>query len=98
MSTALKDSENLARIERLRPRFERLNELRIRNAAERERAERDLEEARRSAVEVAGTDDLDELRAKITENYEENTRALDEFERVIAGIESALDAVNGQGA
>jgi len=98
MTTALKDADNLARLERLRPRYERLNELRIRNAAERERAERDLAEARRSAVEIAGTDDLDELRAKITENYEENTRTIDEFAQVISGIEAALEAVNGQGA
>jgi len=98
MTNALKDADNLARLEKLRPRYERLNELRIRNAAEKERADRDLEEARRAAVEIAGTDDLDELRAKITENYEENTRAIDEFARVISGIEAALESVNGQGA
>jgi len=98
MSTALKDSENLARLEALKPRFERLNELRIRNAAERERAERDLEDARRSAIEIAGTDDLDELRARVIENYEHNTGLLDEFTRLIEGVEHDLNAATGQGA
>lgn len=97
MSNALKDADNLARLERLRPRYERLNEMRIRNAAEKERADRDLEDARRNAIEVAGTDDLDELRAMITENYEKNTRDLDAFERLITDIEARIKAVTEQG-
>lgn len=87
---SVKDSDNLRRLEQLRPRYERLRDLRIRNAADAERAERDLADARKAAREVAGTDDLDELRGRITENYAANTAAIDEFERILTEVEAAL--------
>lgn len=86
----IKDSDNLRRLEKLRPRYEKLRDLRIRNAADAERAERDLAEASKAAIEVAGTDDIEGLRRLITENYAANTAAVDEFEAVLSDIDAAL--------
>jgi len=91
--TALKDSDNIARLEALRPRFEKLRDLKIRADAEVERAATELERAREHARKVAGTDDEDAIRAKIKESYERNTAAVDEFESAIAAVEAELAAI-----
>jgi len=92
----LKDSENLKRIEALRPRMERLREAKIRNDAEAERLKREIAEARKAAVELAGTDDLNEIRKIISDNYAANTAAIDEFEKTLAEVEAELDAIERQ--
>ena len=89
-----KDADNIARLEALRPRFERLKNLKIRTDADVERAEQDLKLAREQAIEVAGTDNEDEIRNQILQNYETNTKLVDEFEKSILAIEAELNAIN----
>lgn len=92
---AVKDSDNIARLEALRPRYERLRDQKIRADADVERAAADLEKAREHARQVAGTDNEDEIRQQIRANYEANTKAVDEFEAIIASVEDELDAIGG---
>lgn len=92
---SLKDSDNIARIEALRPRFERLRDQKIRADAEVDRAAAELEKAREHAIKVAGTDDENAIREQIRANYERNTAAVDEFERAIAAVEAELAAIGG---
>ena len=89
----MKDSDNIARLEKLRPRYEKFRDLKIRTSAELERAEADLKAARDQAIAVAGTDNEDEIRQKILENYKENTKRVDDFEAVLNDITSKLDAI-----
>ena len=89
-----KDADNIARLEALRPRYERLKNLKIRTDADVERAEQDLKLAREQAIEVAGTDNEDEIRNQILQNYETNTKLVDEFEKSILAIEAELNAIN----
>jgi hypothetical protein len=93
---ALKDSDNLKRIEALRPRFEKLREAQIRNDADRQRADRDLLQAQDDAIRIAGTADLDELRLKITADYDANTKVIDEFEAILTSIESGLADIEAE--
>jgi hypothetical protein len=93
---ALKDSDNIARLEALRPRFARLRDQKIRADAEVERAAADLEKAKEHARKVAGTDNEDQIREQIRASYERNTKAVDEFEAVIAAVEAELSAIGSQ--
>jgi len=91
---ALKDSENLKRIEAMRPRYEKLRELRIRNDADLQRAQQDVLAAQEEAISIAGTANLDELRRKITADYEKNTTEINEFESVLEAVESAIAEID----
>lgn len=91
----MKDSDNVARLEELRPKYEQFRDLKIRTGAELERAEADLQTARDQAIAVAGTDNEDEIRQKILQNYEENTKRVDEFGSVLEAIASKLAAIEG---
>lgn len=91
--TALRDSDNIARLERLRPRYEKLRDQKIRADAEVERAASELDKAKEHARKVAGTDDEDAIRSQIRDNYERNTQAVDEFERAMAAVEAELAAI-----
>lgn len=88
-----KDADNIARLEALRPRYERLKNMKIRTDADVERAELDLKTAREQAIAVAGTDNEDEIRNQILVNYETNTKLVDEFEQAILAIEADLSAI-----
>lgn len=92
---ASKDSDNIARLEALRPKYERLRDQKIRADADVERAAADLERAKENARRVAGTDNEDEIREQIRANYERNTVAVDEFEAIMASVQADLDAVGG---
>jgi BioD-like phosphotransacetylase family protein len=89
----MKDSENIARLDSLRPKYEKFRDLKIRTSAELERAEADLKAARDQAIAVAGTDNEDEIRQKILENYQENTKRVDDFEAILNDITSKLNAI-----
>lgn len=89
----MKDSDNVARLEQLRPQYEKLRDLKIRTGAELERAEKDLETAKEQARAVAGTDNEDEIRQKIIQNYDENTKRVDEFSSILEDITAKLAAV-----
>lgn len=90
---SLKDVDNIARLEQLRPRYERLRDLKIRNQAELERAEQDLLKAKEQARNIAGTDDENEIRNQIRANYQANTKAVDEFEQILNQIEYELSQI-----
>jgi len=93
---SLKDSDNIARLEKLKARYEKLRDLKIRADADVERALKDHEAAKERARAIAGTDNEDEIRAKIRANYEANTKAVDEFEKILDDIEAKLTVIGGQ--
>lgn len=93
---ALKDSDNLKRIEEMRPEYERLREEKIRNDADLARGDRDIKDAHAAAVELAGTSNLDELRLQITSDYEKNTKDVDAFSNLLTEIRSGLTAIEGE--
>ncbi|MDW9479001.1 hypothetical protein GOB57_09975 [Sinorhizobium meliloti] len=85
-----KDSDNLAIIERLKPKHAaELNKL-IRLDAELDRGERDLEELLAQLEEGWGTRDLDEVRDIIKQNYATNTEIVDRF---VAGLQAVTDGL-----
>ncbi|MBY3151220.1 hypothetical protein HFO56_02240 [Rhizobium laguerreae] len=89
-TAARKDSENLAIIERLKPKHTaELNKM-IRLDAELERGERDLEELMAQLEAGWGTRDLDKVREIIKQNYATNTEIVDRF---VAGLQSVTDAL-----
>lgn len=90
---AFKDSDNVARLKTLQSKFEKLRDMKIRTEADVERATADHEEAKKKAIEIAGTDNEDEIREQIRANYEENTKAVDEFEATINEIEKQLSEI-----
>lgn len=94
MTSALKDSDNLRRIEALRPEHDSLRDAYIRYDAELRRAERDLDEATKEAVAIAGTSDLDELRKIIKADYETNTVVVDQYESLIADLKANLAKID----
>lgn len=91
---ALKDSDNLKRIEAMRPKYDNLRERQIRNDADLQRTRQDILAAQEEAIAIAGTADLDELRAKITADYEANTKEVDEFESTLRSVEIELEEID----
>lgn len=89
----MKDSDNVARLEKLRPQYENLRDLKIRTGAELDRAEKDLEAAKEQAKAIAGTDNADEIRQQILQNYDTNTQRVDEFSSILEEITAKLAAV-----
>lgn len=92
----MKDSDNIARLEALRPKFEKFQHLKIRTTAELERAEADLKAAREQAITIAGTDNEDEIREKILQTYNENTKRVDDFTAILNDIEKKLSEIDGE--
>ena len=90
-STAVrKDSENLAIIERLKPRHTaELNKL-IRLEAEVDRGERDLDELLTQLEQGWGTRDLNKVRDLIKQNYADNTEKVDQW---VAGMTAVTDGL-----
>ncbi|MCV9965116.1 hypothetical protein OIU34_24855 [Pararhizobium sp. BT-229] len=85
-----KDSENLAIIERLKPKHSaELNKL-IRLEAELDRGERDLEELLAQLEQGWGTRDLDKVRDIIRQNYASNSEKVDEW---VAGLTAVTDGL-----
>jgi hypothetical protein len=89
-----KDSENLAIIERLKPRHSaELNKL-IRLDAELERGERDLEELLAQLEQGWGTRDLEKVREIVKQNYATNTEIVDRFAGGLQTVTDALTALD----
>lgn len=85
-----KDSENLAIIERLKPKHSaELNKL-IRLEAELDRGERDLEELLAQLEQGWGTRDLNKVRDLIKQNYADNTAKVDEW---VVGMTAVTDGL-----
>ena len=85
-----KDSENLQRLEELRPLYEALKAERIRAESDIERLTREHDEARQSALEQLGTDDEDEIRRLIEAARARNTEAVEAFAAMLQGIAARL--------
>jgi hypothetical protein len=91
-----KDSENLAIIERLKPKHaSELNKL-IRLDTELERGERDLEELLAQLEAGWGTRDLDKVRDIIKQNYATNTEIVDRFAEGLQSVTDALAAIDAR--
>ncbi len=88
------DAENLAIIEKLRPEHTALTNKLIRSETELERGERDVAELMTSLKDGWGTDDLDKIRAVVRDNYETNTKAVDEFQAKIEAAKQALAVID----
>ena len=85
------DSENLQRLEALRPLHEALKAERIRAESDIARLERELEEARQAARAQFGTDDEDEIRRLIEAARARNTDAVEAFAAMLQGIAARLE-------
>ena len=83
-------------IEELRRRYDDLNQKRIRTDANLQNARKRLEELQEQARKDFGTDDLDELRAKLTEMKSENERKRSEYQESLDRIECELAEVEQQ--
>lgn len=90
------DAENIRIIEGLRSEHEKLTNLLIRSEAELEREESDLKELKANLIEKCGTDDLDKIRDVVKNNYEENTRKVDEFQKGITKAKEAIQKIDGE--
>jgi molecular chaperone GrpE (heat shock protein) len=83
-------------IEELRRRYDDLNQKRIRTDANLQNARKRLEELKDQARKDFGTDDLEELRAKLTEMKSENERKRAEYQESLDKIERELSDVEQQ--
>ncbi len=83
-------------IETLKARFEDLKSKKITAEANLKNANATLEELRREARTQFGTDDLDELRQKLSEMEAENERLRAEYEMHLDQIEQGLAEVESQ--
>jgi phage shock protein A len=83
-------------IETLKARFEDLKSKKITAEANLKNANATLEELRREARTQFGTDDLDELRQKLSEMEAENERLRSEYEMHLDQIEQGLAEVESQ--
>lgn len=83
-------------IEELRQRYDDLNQKRIRTDANLQNARKRLEELKEQARKEFGTDDLDELREKLTEMKSENERKRSEYQESLDKIERELSEVEQQ--
>ena len=83
-------------IEELRRRYDDLNQKRIRTDANLQNARKRLEKLQEQAKKNFGTDDLDELRAKLTEMKSDNERKRSEYQESLDRIEYELAEVEQQ--
>jgi len=83
--------------EDLRRRRDALVEARIRNQADKERAERDLRQAEAAAIQEFGTSDENALLQMIEQIRESNAAALQRFAESIEEIETNLLALEQVG-
>ena len=83
-------------IDTLKSRFEDLKSKKITAEANLKNANATLEELRREARSQFGTDDLDELRQKLSQMEAENERLRSEYETHLDEIERGLEEVESQ--
>jgi|GEM_PF-1170231 len=98
------DDDLLADIERLQGRHDSLKDKRIRAEERLKTAEEKLKSLRKQAKKEFGTDDLNELKTKLSGMQEENARrtreytsALDEIERRLAEVEERYEGKTPDG-
>jgi hypothetical protein len=81
-------------IEDLKKRYSVLHEKKITAQADLNNAKKDLANLKKSAREQFGTDDLDELRAKLKQMKEDNERKRSEYQAHLEKIEAELTEVD----
>jgi phage shock protein A len=81
-------------IEDLRKRYDELNEKKITAAANHENAQKQLDQLKAAAKTQWGTDDLEELRKKLTELEAENERKRSDYQAQLDKIEADLKDVD----
>lgn len=80
------------RLKQLRRRHQDLRDRRIRDEAELQRVEEGLATEIAEAEKAFGTADPEKLRTMLQTMEEQNARALDDFEKKVAGVEAGLAA------
>ena len=95
----MKPEQNNARdIEALRKQYENLNKKKITAEANLTTSTQTLENLKKQAQEKYGTDDLDQLRAKLEEMRMENERKRAEYQEHLSAIETQLAEVEANQA
>lgn len=89
-----KDSENIKLLESARPEFDRLTKEKIRADAEVARYEQDLEKALAEGNEIAGTNDENQIRQMVLNNYDQNTKDVDAFLSRLEDVSRRLAALD----
>ena len=84
------DDQAAQRLEQLRQRWSRCNEIRLKSTGNVDRIRQEQAQAEKEASAEFGTADLDELRAQLFAARESNNRALEDFEQNIAQAEAGL--------
>lgn len=91
------DSDNLKRLEELRPAYERLRTEAIRAQSDIERLTAELEAARKLAREELGTDDEEAIARLVTDARAENTARVQAFGDLVRDLEARLAKLEGEG-
>lgn len=86
----LNDDLNLKKIDSLKKRVSVLNEMKIREEANLSIYEKELKNLTNQAKEIAGTDNIEELKNIVQNNSEKNTKLIKEYEDLISNIEEKL--------
>ena len=86
-------AESKQTIDQLKQRYEKLNADKIRAGAQLEGAEKHLAALQQRARTEFGTDDLDELRAKLQEMEAENERRRAAYQESLDAIDAELESV-----
>ncbi len=88
-----KDSSSINQLGKLRQRFEKLNNQKIRADEQRRLAESQLAQFREEALEKWGTDQLEILEQKLERMKRDNEAASMEYERHLDEIDAALQDI-----
>lgn len=96
MSTPHNSPSEPQSIEELRKRYERLNAQRQKAETDLRVAEERLKDAQVAAREAYGTEDLDELKAKLDQWTEENLRRRLEYQESLNRIEAELARIRAE--
>lgn len=83
-------------LDQLQQRYARLHERKVRADANLETAQKQLDRLRQEAREKYGTDDLDQLRSKLTEMEQSNERQRSEYQLALEAIEGELAQVEAK--
>jgi prefoldin subunit 5 len=81
-------------IEDLKKRHKNLNEKRIQTETNLINAKKELENLKENAREEYGTDNLDDLKNKLTEMKEENEKKCRDYKEHLDEIEKNLEEIN----
>ena len=77
-------------VQRLKKRYEKLNQEKMRTEVELDSTQKELEHHLSSAKEQFGVDNLDDLKALYMQRVEENNSNIDTFSRTLDEIEEQL--------